>query len=116
MGKCTVCGAKAGVGFSVCDSCAKARPVNSALGTGSPGSAGGAAPSVEASAASSGRKWTARVLLALAGLWIVVKALEVISSGGGLALARTLDVTNPSLFGIVGFISFISYFFVRPRK
>ena len=48
MGKCTVCGAEAGVGFSVCDSCAK----NSALATGSPGFAGGTAPSVKNTAPS----------------------------------------------------------------
>ncbi|MGA3023248.1 MAG: zinc ribbon domain-containing protein [Bryobacteraceae bacterium] len=61
-----------------------------------------------------GRRMAARVFLALAGLWIVVKVLEVISSGG--LSAQALDITNPSLLGIVGFSSLIAYFFVRPRK
>jgi hypothetical protein len=68
-------------------------------------------------ASSSNRKWPARVLLVLAGLWIFAKVLEVISSlGHPLYLARALDFTNPSLFGIVGFVSLIAYFFVRPKK
>lgn len=75
---------------------------------------------------SSGRKWTARVLLALAWLWIVFKFGEVISQikiANNLGLpyssyisVNTLDVSNPSPLGIVGFFSFIAYFFVRPKK
>lgn len=66
---------------------------------------------------SSGRKWSARVLLALAGIGIIAKVLmllEAVLSGNSLALARQFDITNPSLIGIIWPISLIAYFFVRP--
>jgi hypothetical protein len=65
---------------------------------------------------SSGRKWLARALLALAGIGIIAKVLmvlEAVLSGNSLALARQFDITNPSLIGIVWPISLIAYFFVR---
>ncbi len=68
---------------------------------------------------SSGRKWSARVLLALVGLWIVIKVvmlLRTISSGSSLALVSQFDVTNPSGATIIGIVSLIAYFFVRPKK
>jgi uncharacterized membrane protein len=42
--------------------------------------------------------------------WLFFKCFELLSSGFS---ARALDVTNPSLLGIVGFGSWIAYFFVR---
>jgi hypothetical protein len=64
-------------------------------------------------AISSGRKWLARVLLALFVLWIVVKVIRVASIGDSYLLSREFDFMNPSGFGIVGFMSLIAYFFVR---
>jgi drug/metabolite transporter superfamily protein YnfA len=63
---------------------------------------------------STGRKWSARVLLALSGLWIVVSVMMVLS--GQRSLLDALDISNPSILGIVGFISVIAYFVVRPNK
>jgi hypothetical protein len=63
---------------------------------------------------STGRKWSARVLLAIAGLWIVVSVLMVLS--GHRSLLDALDFTNPSFLGIVGFLSLIAYFCVRPKS
>jgi hypothetical protein len=62
---------------------------------------------------SSGRTWSARVLLALAAFWIVVSVIFVLS--GKRSLAHALDFTNPSPLGLIGFFSLIAYFLVRPR-
>jgi hypothetical protein len=67
----------------------------------------------EASTASSGRQWTARLLLGFVALWAVAKVIEILSDG---ISARALDITNPSGLGILAFVSFVAYFFVRPGK
>ncbi len=59
----------------------------------------GEASSVTTPGVSSGRKRAAKVLLVLAWLWIIVKVLELAVDG---VSARALDITNPSLLGIVG--------------
>ena len=52
------------------------------------------------------KSWRSRKsLLALAVLWMVVKAM---SMSRGIS-ARDLDVTNPSLMGIVGVGSLVAY-------
>ena len=70
----------------------------------------------QASTASPGRTWTARVLLLLGIIWAAAKVVEVASSGGGFALEQALDITNPSLLGILGVGGFVAYFFVRPAN
>ena len=47
----------------------------------------------------------------LIGLWISSLVMAVVSSGG--SKARGLDITNPSLYAIVGTGSFIAFLFVR---
>jgi uncharacterized BrkB/YihY/UPF0761 family membrane protein len=47
----------------------------------------------------------------LVGLWISSLVMAVVSSGGHKA--RGLDITNPSLYAIVGTGSFITFLFVR---
>lgn len=69
------------------------------------------APSI--SPVSPGRKRAAKVLLVLACLWIVFKVVQLLVDGLNV---DDLDISNPSLLGIVGFGSLVAYFFVRPKK
>lgn len=72
----------------------------------------------EVQAASSGRKWTAWILLAVVLIWVLVKAVDIfqaMSSGSGFAMAQAVDFTNPSRLSIIGVGSIIAYFFVRPK-
>ena len=62
---------------------------------------------------SSARKWWARVFLAFVWLWIVYKVLALLVNG---VTARALDFTNPSGISIIGFLSLIGYFLVRPKQ
>lgn len=71
------------------------------------------APPAATPNASSGRKRTADILLMIAILWIVLKVLQLAT---GSFSAGALDVTNPSLLGLIGFGCLVAYFFVRPRK
>jgi hypothetical protein len=103
---CTGCGQQIAAAASFCTLCGKPKGANAGQRMDT---------SLSGRASVRGHPRAARVLLAFAGLWIIVKAVEVASSGGGFALARALDFTNPSLFGIVGFASLIAYFFVRPK-
>lgn len=59
------------------------------------------------------RRWLAWVLLIVAGLWAAYEVEMVVSSGGSMTMTRELNITNPSLFAIVGFGSFIAFLFVR---
>jgi tetratricopeptide (TPR) repeat protein len=54
--------------------------------------------------------------MALGWLWVAAKMIELITSGSSLQLARALDFTNPSLFGILGFSSLIASFFVGRKQ
>ena len=68
-------------------------------------------PSAATSTTSSGRKLTARVLLALVWFWIIFKVWQLVADFSSDAL----DISNPSLLGLVGFGSLIAYFFVTPK-
>lgn len=49
-------------------------------------------------------------------LWAVIKVFQVVFSDSSFESAQALDITNPSLFGILGFNSLIAYFVVRPKR
>jgi predicted MFS family arabinose efflux permease len=57
---------------------------------------------------SSGRRWSARVLLALVVIGIVVRV-------GNLAFPRQFDIVNPSLIATVSPLCLVAYFFVSQR-
>jgi hypothetical protein len=99
MGKCTKCGAKAGAGFSVCDSCINAE--RTAKGT----------LKLKDSTALPRRShtWIDTVLLVFGGLWAILKIVNVMSSYG-MDFARELDFFHPSLLGIMGVSCFAVYF------
>lgn len=69
---------------------------------------------------SHGRKGVAMVLLALVGLWIAVVGYRVLNAillhYNSYEMSKVLDIGRPSGPSIVGFISLIAYFFVRPKK